>query len=155
MMMTDGCIIFSFLPFFGCWNRSPTESCLEPILSSPSSSSYPHPALPDLQRVDEEGFLECLKRFILFEKDWIPEGDGYSLYIRPTIIATNPHIGVAPATSVKLYVILCPVGPYYASGFKPVRLMADRRYARAWVGGTGNNKLGGNYAIGIKPQVEA
>lgn len=38
------------------------------------------------------------------------------------------------------------MGPYYKSGFDPVRLTADTEYVRAWPGGTGNAKVGGNYA---------
>jgi hypothetical protein len=35
---------------------------------------------------------------------WIPRGDGYSLYIRPTMISTHPYVGVAKAQQAKLYV---------------------------------------------------
>jgi branched-subunit amino acid aminotransferase/4-amino-4-deoxychorismate lyase len=48
-----------------------------------------------------------------------------------------------------------PVGAYYSTGFKPVKLLADTRYVRAWPGGTGDTKCGGNYAATIKPQAEA
>ena len=47
------------------------------------------------------------------------------------------------------------MGAYYATGFKPVSLLADTRYVRAWPGGTGDIKCGGNYASTIKPQAEA
>jgi len=62
---------------------------------------------------------------------------------------------VQPALSAKLYVICSPVGPYYAEGFNPVKLLADPKVARAWPGGTGNAKVGGNYAMGIRPAYEA
>lgn len=84
--------------------------------------------------------------FRITDKDWIPEGEGYSLYIRPTVISTHPYLGVSTPESLLLYVITSPVGPYYKSGFAPIRLTADTEYVRAWPGGTGNAKVGGNYA---------
>ena len=52
---------------------------------------------------------------------------------------------------VKLYVIMCPVGPYYKGGFKPVKLFADTANTRAWPGGVGNVKVGGNYGAALQP----
>jgi branched-chain amino acid aminotransferase len=51
-----------------------------------------------------------------------------------------------------LYVILCPTGPYFRSGPKPISLLAVDEYARSWPGGTGGHKLGLNYAPGFMPQ---
>jgi branched-chain amino acid aminotransferase len=109
-------------------------------------------ALPPL---DEAGWLESIKQLVRCEKSWIPEGDGFSLYLRPTVIGTQPTLGVSPSSSCKLFTICCPVGPYYPTGFKPVRLIAETKAVRAWPGGTGNSKLGGNYAPTIRVQVAA
>jgi branched-chain amino acid aminotransferase len=51
--------------------------------------------------VDENLFLEAVRELVLLEKDWIPKGLGTSLYIRPTMIATEPALGVhaSPDTS--------------------------------------------------------
>ena len=76
-------------------------------------------------------------------------------YLRPTVIATHPFLGLASPTSLLLYVISSPVGPYYKTGFNPIRLTADTNYVRAWPGGTGNSKVGGNYAPTMKPAAEA
>ena len=55
--------------------------------------------------------------------------------------------------------IRSPVGPYYKTGFKPIRLQSSSSlkhpYLRAWPGGTGNSKVGGNYAPTMKPAAEA
>jgi branched-subunit amino acid aminotransferase/4-amino-4-deoxychorismate lyase len=99
--------------------------------------------------------LECLKALLRVDKAWIPKGEGFSLYIRPTAISTHPFLGVSPPNSIKLFVINSPVGPYYPSGFKPVKLYADTVNVRAWPGGVGNRKVGGNYAPTILPQMEA
>lgn len=99
--------------------------------------------------------VDLIKTLVKVERDWIPTGEGYSLYIRPTAIATTPVLGVSPARHIKFYVILSPVGPYYPTGFNPIKLLADPKYVRAWPGGTGNAKVGGNYAMGILPQQQA
>ncbi len=46
-----------------------------------------------------------------------------------------------PTEQAKLFVILSPVGPYFKSGFKPVKLLADTNHVRAWPGGAGNAKV--------------
>lgn len=104
---------------------------------------------------DGDEFLKCIERLIVVDKSWIPQGKGFSLYIRPTYISTHAAVGVAAAEACKLFCILCPVGPYYPTGFKPVDLLADPSKVRAWPGGTGNAKVGGNYALSILPGQEA
>lgn len=86
------------------------------------------------------------------DERWIPEGRGYSLYLRPTMIGTQESLGVNPSNRALLFVIGCPVGPYYAHGFKAVKLKATTEYIRAWPRGTGDAKVGGNYAPGVMPQ---
>lgn len=77
------------------------------------------------------------------------------MYLRPTVIATWPYLGVNEAKSIKLFCITCPVGPYYPEGFKPVKLLADSMNVRAWPGGAGDAKVGGNYAPTIRVQTAA
>ncbi|XXQ33839.1 Branched-chain-amino-acid transaminase [Plasmodiophora brassicae] len=101
---------------------------------------------------DEHIMLDGIKELVKLDKDWIPKGLGYSLYIRPTLISTYPFLGVAPSEAVRFYTIMSPVGPYYASGFKAVSLYADHEHVRAWPGGAGGSKIGANYAPAIKAQ---
>jgi len=104
---------------------------------------------------DGDELTECIKKLIEVERSWIPEGEGYSLYLRPTAISTHPYLGVTKPDNAKIFVILSPVGPYYPEGFAPVKLFADNRNVRAWPGGIGYAKAGGNYAPTIGPQTEA
>jgi len=101
---------------------------------------------------DPKEFLEAIKKVVLKDADWIPEGNGYSLYIRPTMIGTTPVVSVGAAVDILLYVILCPVGPYFPNGFKPVKLYADKDHVRSWPGGAGAFKIGANYGPTILPQ---
>jgi len=104
---------------------------------------------------DGREFLCCIKELVRLDKNWIPKQKGYSLYVRPTIISTEETIGISVPKKVKLFVILSPVGPYYPSGFAAVKLYANTKNVRAWPGGVGNVKAGGNYAPTIKCQLEA
>lgn len=99
--------------------------------------------------------MKCLAELVKVEKDWVPNKKGYSLYVRPTVISTERTLGVLPPNSAKLFVICSPVGPYFKSGFAPVKLLADPKYVRAFPGGTGNAKVGANYGPTIMPQLEA
>lgn len=71
------------------------------------------------------------------------------------MIGTQESLGVGPSSKALLYVICCPVGPYYKTGFNAVRLYAEDRFVRAWPGGTGAFKVGANYAPCIYPQSQA
>ncbi|KAJ7492868.1 branched-chain amino acid aminotransferase II [Mycena latifolia] len=102
-----------------------------------------------------EALLELIKQLIRLDKHWIPKEPGHSLYVRPTLIGTQKAIGVGPPNEALLFVILSPVGPYYASGFKPVALYGTTEFVRAAPGGTGAYKLGVNYAPGVLPQKSA
>ena len=92
-------------------------------------------------------------RLIEIEQEWVPHAESSSLYIRPTLIGTEPTLGVGAANEVLLFVILSPVGPYFASGLKPVNLVADPKFVRAWPGGCGYAKMGSNYAPTMWTQV--
>jgi len=104
---------------------------------------------------DNDELIKCIEELIKVDQRWIPEGEGYSLYLRPTAIATHPFLGLTSPSSVLLYVISSPVGPYYKTGFKPIRLTCDTPYVRAWPGGTGSSKVGGNYGPTMKAQADA
>ncbi|KAI0209344.1 Branched-chain-amino-acid aminotransferase, cytosolic [Lamellibrachia satsuma] len=104
---------------------------------------------------DSEEFLKCLKRLISIEKEWVPHSTTSSLYVRPTMIGTEGSLGVSVPNRSLLYVIMGPVGAYFPTGMKPVSLMAEPKYTRAFEGGCGNYKIGSNYAPTINVQVEA
>jgi branched-chain amino acid aminotransferase len=102
-----------------------------------------------MPEIPEEDFLEALERLILLEKRWIPRFPGSSLYIRPTMIATERALGVHSAKSYLFFIILSPVGAYFKEGFKPVSLYVEESYVRSVVGGVGDVKTGGNYAASL------
>ncbi|WP_027956031.1 branched-chain amino acid aminotransferase [Halobacillus kuroshimensis] len=105
--------------------------------------------------VDEDEVLGYLKELVALEKDWVPEFEGTSLYIRPFIIATEPSLAVAPSKSYKLMIIMSPVGPYFSGGIKPVTINVEDQFTRAVKGGTGMAKTAGNYSSGYQAQAKA
>ncbi len=108
--------------------------------------------MPDLP---EEIFLDGLKKLISLEKDWIPSAPGTSLYIRPAMIAVEPVLGVKPSDHYYFFIIMSPVGAYYAAGFDPISILVEDYYVRAVPGGTGEAKTGGNYASSLKAALQA
>ena len=105
--------------------------------------------------LDPDFALDFLLNLIRIERDWIPQVPGSSLYIRPTLIGTEPKLGVKASTEYLYYVILSPVGPYFPSGFGPVKIMVADKHVRAAEGGVGAAKTMGNYAAGLLAGKEA
>ena len=100
----------------------------------------------DIPEFPLETVHEGLKKLIDIEKDWIPDGPGQSLYIRPVIFATDPYLGVSVSSMYTMLIILSPVAAYYANGFAPVKIMVEDKYVRAVRGGLGEAKTPANYA---------
>ncbi len=108
-----------------------------------------------MPEVPEDFVADALKQLVLMERDWIPTSPGCALYIRPNIIATDPELGVKPSQTYLFYIIVGPVGAYYAEGFNPVAIYVTDEYVRAVRGGVGFAKTAGNYAAGLLAQKEA
>ncbi|KAI0995021.1 Branched-chain-amino-acid aminotransferase [Podosphaera aphanis] len=108
-----------------------------------------------LPTFDSNEMIKLISKLVSIDERFIPDEKGYSLYIRPTAIGTQKTLGVGPPQSACMFVIASPVGPYYPTGFKAVKLEATDYAVRAWPGGVGDKKLGANYAPCIVPQMQA
>jgi len=102
-----------------------------------------------MAHIDEDLFMEGMTKLVLLEKDWIPHGEGTSMYIRPTMIATEAALGVHPANEYLFFIVTGPVGAYYPQGFSPTKMFVSEEYVRAVRGGIGNVKAAGNYAASL------
>jgi branched-chain amino acid aminotransferase len=102
-----------------------------------------------IPRLDESFALEALKALLKIEQDWVPRVPETSLYIRPTIFASDPFLGVRASHTYRFFIILCPVGAYYPEGFNPVKILVEQEHVRAVPGGTGEAKTLGNYAASL------
>lgn len=156
--LDPACSVFHYTPALFEGMKAFLDPSGQPRLFRPDlnmrrmSTSADRVALPHF---DENELLKMIKKLVHLEARWIPKLEGYSLYIRPTMIGTRPAIGVAASTHSCLYVICSPTGPYFPTGYKPISLWAEMDAVRSWPGGTGAYKLGINYAPCFKPQREA
>ncbi len=98
--------------------------------------------------IPEDFFMEALKSLLKLDREWVPNKEGYSLYIRPFLIATDPYVGIRPSQTYKFIIFTCPVGSYYSSAV-PVKI--ETEFTRAVKGGTGYAKAAGNYAAALYP----
>jgi branched-chain amino acid aminotransferase len=87
-------------------------------------------------------FLAALKALTRLETEWIPKTEGSALYLRPTMVATESSLGVAPSNTYLFYIYAAPAQPYFT---QPIRLITEQTLIRAVPGGTGEAKTGGNY----------
>jgi len=108
-----------------------------------------------MARFPEDSVYQAMRTLIDLDRDWVPRTEGATLYIRPTMIASEAGLGVRPAKQYLFFIIMSPVGAYYPEGFNPVKIFVTDKYVRAVAGGVGNVKTGGNYAASIMAAVEA
>jgi branched-chain amino acid aminotransferase len=102
-----------------------------------------------IPEIDEKFALDAMKQLIELEKDWVPAAPETSLYIRPTVIAMDPFLGVRASNTYRYFIILSPVGAYYPEGFNPIKILVTSDYVRAVRGGIGEAKTPGNYAASL------
>jgi branched-chain amino acid aminotransferase len=96
-------------------------------------------------------FKEAVIKAVKLNERFVPPYEsGASLYIRPLLIGTGGKVGVQPADEYLFLLFVTPVGPYFKGGFKPTKMVIMREYDRAAPHGTGNIKVGGNYAASLK-----
>ncbi len=93
-----------------------------------------------------EGCKEVVRRN---ERHVPPYGTGASLYLRPVMFGTKVGLGVKPSDEAMLIIYCSPVGAYFKEGIKPIKVALDREQDRAAPRGTGDVKVGGNYAASI------
>lgn len=90
----------------------------------------------------EDLFLEGLNQLLRLDADWIPQGEGQSLYVRPFVIATEPCIQANPSKEYRFAIICSPVSSYFSGA---VKVKIEDHYSRATPGGFGYAKAAGNY----------
>ncbi|MDO4878278.1 MAG: branched-chain-amino-acid transaminase [Neisseria sp.] len=98
-----------------------------------------------LPRPETEAYLAALVELVRRAADEIPDAPA-SLYLRPTLIGTDPVIGKAgaPSDTALLYILASPVGDYFKAG-SPVKILVETEHIRC-APHMGRVKCGGNYA---------
>ena len=103
----------------------------------------------------EDDFFNAINALVRTDHDWVPRLPDTSLYLRPFMIGTEPHLGVRVSRQFQMLIIASPVGAYYPEGLNPVKIYLEDEYVRAVRGGTGFTKCGGNYAASLAAQEKA
>lgn len=127
------------------WTFRPTENATR------MNRSAHRMAMPQLPT---DVFVKAIEALLAKDGDWVPGGEGQSLYLRPFMIATEEFLGVRPAHNFSFHVIASPAGNYFGGELKPVSIWVSREFARAGKGGTGSAKFGGNYAASLAAQLQ-
>ena len=99
--------------------------------------------------VDVEDHVQAMSAWVSAVANWVPSEPGTSLYIRPTMIATQAHLGVSASNRYLHYIIGGPVAGFQGRSFGAVGVQISDEHVRAVKGGTGAAKTGGNYAAGL------
>ena len=109
-----------------------------------------------MQPVPIELFKEACIRAVMLNQEFVPPFEsGASLYLRPFLIGTGPQVGVAPSKEYIFIVFVTPVGPYSKTGFNPIDMQLVSDMDRAAPLGTGQFKVGGNYASSLRASERA
>ncbi len=105
--------------------------------------------------IDKAQLGDMIKQIVAIYASDVPAAPG-SMYIRPTHIGTEASIGKAAVSSETsmLYVLISPVGDYFAGGVKPLRLLLEDNGMRC-APHMGMIKSGGNYASALGPIARA
>ncbi len=102
--------------------------------------------------IPKDVFMQGIRELVKLDEKWVPSQDGYSLYLRPFMFATDPYLGVRASDKYTFAVLTTPVGPYYS---KPLKVKIETEFTRADEGGVGYAKTAGNYARSLYPFAEA
>ena len=108
-------------------------------------------ALPELP---VEQFIAACDQLVSVDRDWVPDSDGASLYLRPIMFGTEAFLGVRPAQEVLFLVLASPAQSIFPNGVQPLSIWLSN-YVRAAPGGTGAAKCAGNYAAALIAHQEA
>lgn len=98
--------------------------------------------------IPEDIFIEGMRTLVDLDRNWIPEGTGSSLYIRPFMLAVDEFIGMHLSEKFMFIIITSPAGPYYN---RPLSIYVQDKYVRAFPGGIGFTKAAGNYGMSMYP----
>jgi branched-chain amino acid aminotransferase len=99
-------------------------------------------------------FVQSIDALLKVDVEWVPREPGQSMYLRPTMIATEPFLGVRPAKQFLYFLLASPVASYFKAG-ATISVYVTRDYSRAAPGGTGAAKTAGNYGSSLLAQQQA
>ncbi|PBP17311.1 branched-chain-amino-acid aminotransferase [Diplocarpon rosae] len=125
--------------------RSPTDEITIFRLNRNASRLVHSAAVVSIPPVPETIFSECVHAAVSLNAAYVPPHEtGAAMYIRPLIFGSSAQLGLSPPEEYTFCVYVLPVGDYH--GAHPVKALILEDFDRAAPNGTGNAKVGGNYA---------
>ena len=104
----------------------------------------------------EQMFVEACKEIVRRNIEFLPPYESQAaLYVRPVLFGTRPRLTVRPSGEAGFCVFATPVGPYFKEGIRPIDAIVNRNQDRSAPLGTGDVKVGGNYASSMLSYEEA
>ncbi|KAI8679278.1 hypothetical protein NCS57_00205300 [Fusarium keratoplasticum] len=98
-----------------------------------------------MPHVPVDMFLEAVRAAVALNAEFVPPHDtGAALYIRPQLYGSSAQLGLSAPEEYTFAVFVIPTGVYH--GAHPVKALILEEFDRAAPNGTGNAKVGGNYA---------
>ena len=98
-----------------------------------------------MPQVPEELFLKCVHMAVAQNAEFVPPADfSGSLYIRPFQFGSGCQIGLDPPDEFTFCIFVQPHIAFHGHG--AIRALVAEDFDRAATRGTGNVKVGGNYA---------
>lgn len=105
-----------------------------------------------MPHIPHEIFMNASFEVTAYSSDFVPRRTGESLYLRPFMFATEEALGIKPSEKFRFMVIASPSASYFSPG--GLSVLIERHGARAFPGGTGFAKAGGNYAASLLAAVK-
>lgn len=100
-----------------------------------------------LPMVPEQLFIDSCVDIVRRNIEFLPPYESRAaLYVRPVLFGTKPCLTVRAYNEAGFCVFATPVGPYFKEGIHPIDAIINRNQDRSAPLGTGDVKVGGNYA---------
>ena len=100
-----------------------------------------------LPMVSEQLFIDSCVDIVRRNLEFLPPYESRAaLYVRPVLFGTKPCLTVRAYNEAGFCVFATPVGPYFKEGIHPIDAIINRNQDRSAPLGTGDVKVGGNYA---------
>jgi branched-chain amino acid aminotransferase len=99
-------------------------------------------------------FMTAVNELVSYTSNFVPRRSGESLYLRPFMFATEESLGIRPSEKFRFMVIASASGSYFSNTSEGLSVYIERENSRAFPGGTGHAKTGGNYAAGLSAAIK-
>ncbi|RTE81632.1 hypothetical protein BHE90_003926 [Fusarium euwallaceae] len=126
--------------------RTPGDEGITVFRPDRNATRLQHSAdVVSMPHVPVDMFLEAVRAAVALNAEFVPPHDtGAALYIRPQLYGSSAQLGLSAPEEYTFAVFVIPTGVYH--GAHPVKALILEEFDRAAPNGTGNAKVGGNYA---------